>query len=344
MITRRSLASLLALPAALAARAQAPSLPDDPYTTFDPDGTAHIKRAIPVPKTISPEAQTLMMPGEKWLPAGGTKERAAWMEKMQAVYPVDIKDTTVAGAEVWIVTPKHPAPQKHERVLICLHGGGFTSDSGSQIESIPMAALTGTQVISVRYRLAPKFPFPAAVDDTVAVYREAMKTHTPKNIGVYGTSAGAVLAAQVTVQFRKLGLPLPAALGFFSGYVDLARYGDSRFLYGSGGLKDFNAMIEPLKGLGMVPYVGDHDRKDPALSPMYADMKGFPPTLCMTSTRDHCLSGTVDFHRALLRAGVDARLMVFDALPHAFWYQFDLPESREALEAQASFLNRHLGP
>jgi len=344
MITRRSLASLLALPTALRARAQSPPGPEDAYTTIDPDGATHIKRAVPIPKTISPEAQALLMPGEKWVPAGGTNERAAWMEKMQAVYPVDIKDTTVAGVEVWGVTPKHPAPKKHQRVLICLHGGGFTSDSGSQIESIPMAALTGTQVISVRYRLAPKFPFPAAVDDTVAVYREALKTHAPKNIGVYGTSAGAVLAAQVTVQFRKLGLPLPAALGFFSGYVDLARYGDSRFLYGSGGFKDFSAMIEPLKGLGMVPYVGDHDRKDPVLSPMYADMKGFPPTLCMTSTRDHCLSGTVDFHRALLRAGVDARLMVFDALPHAFWYQFDLPESREALEAQASFLDRHLGP
>jgi len=102
-------------------------------------------------------------------------------------------------------------------------------------------------------------------------------------------------------------------------------------------------MIEPLKGMGMVPYVVDHDRKDPVLSPMYADLRGFPPTLCMTSTRDHCLSGTVDFHRALLRAGVDARLMVFDALPHAFWYRFDLPESKEALEAQASFLDQHLG-
>jgi acetyl esterase/lipase len=76
---------------------------------------------------------------------------------------------------------------------------------------------------------------------------------------------------------------------------------------------------------------------------MYADLKGFPPTLCMTGTRDICLSGTVDFHRALLRAGVDARLMVFDAMPHAHWYSFDFPESREALEAQARFLDRHLG-
>jgi len=342
-MTRRSFSSLLTLPAALTVRAQSQSVPADAYTTYDADGTAHIKRALPIPKTISPEAQSLMMPGERWLPAGGTKERAAWMEKMQAVYPVDVKDTSVAGVDAWVVTPKNLATNKRDRVLICLHGGGFTSDSGSQIESIPIAALTGTRVISVRYRLAPKFPFPAAVDDTVAVYKEALKTHERKNIAVYGTSAGAVLGAQATVQFRKLGLPLPAALGFFSGYVDLARYGDSRFLYGAGGLKDFSSMIEPLKGLGMVPYVGDHDRKDPVLSPIYADMRGFPPTLCMTSTRDHCLSGTVDFHRALLRAGVDAQLMVFDALPHAFWYQFDLPESREALEAQARFLDKYVG-
>jgi acetyl esterase/lipase len=181
------------------------------------------------------------------------------------------------------------------------------------------------------------------VDDAVAIYKNALKEHPPKKIGVYGTSAGAVLSAQMAVESRRLGLPLPAVLGFFSGYVDLARYGDSRFLYGTSGFTNFSAMLPALQGLGMVPYVGGHDRKDPVLSPIYADLKGFPPTLCMTSTRDHCVSGTVDFHRALLRAGVDARLMVFDAMPHAFWYLFDLPESREALEAQASFLDRHLG-
>jgi epsilon-lactone hydrolase len=342
-MTRRSLSSLLALPAALAIRARAQSVAADAVTTFDADGTAHIKRSIPVPKTISPEAQTLMASGDRWVPAGGTKERDSFMEKMKATYPVEVEDTTFAGVKVWAVTPKRLAPQKRDRLLICLHGGGFTSDSGSLIESIPMAALTGTKVISVQYRLAPQFPFPAAVEDSAAVYTAALKTHAPRKIAIYGTSAGAVLAAQTAVQIRKNSQPLPAVLGFFSGYVDLARYGDSRYLYGAGGLKDFSAMIEPLKGLGMVPYVGDHDRKDPVLSPIYADLKGFPPTLCMTSIRDHCLSGTVDFHRALLRAGVDARLMVFDALPHAFWYRFDLPESKEALEAQARFLDKHLG-
>jgi acetyl esterase/lipase len=341
-MTRRSLSSLFALPAAFAFRARAQSAAADPYTTFDSDGTAHIQRAIPVPKTISPEAQELMVSG-KWMPAGGTKERDSFMEKMKAAYPVEVEATTLGGVKVWAVTPKHVAPKRQDRLLICLHGGGFTSDSGSLIESIPIAALTGTKVVSVLYRLAPQFPFPAAVEDSTVVYTAALKIHKPKKVAIYGTSAGAVLVAQTAVQIRKNSQPLPAALGFFSGYVDLARYGDSRWIYGSGGLKDFSAMIEPLKGLGMVPYVADHDRKDPVLSPMYADLKGFPPTLCMTSTRDHCLSGTTDFHRALLRAGVDARLMVFDAMPHAFWYRFDIPESKEALEAQAGFLDQHLG-
>src|SRR6266852_8491922 len=290
-ITRRSLASsLFVLPAAWAWQARPQTPPADDLTTIDSDGTAHIKRAVPVPTTISSDAYALMVSGKRWTPEPGTKQSADFAEKLQATYPVEITETTLAGVASKVVIPKHAAAHKQDRVLICLHGGGFTTDSGSTLESATIAALTGIKVIAVEYRLAPQYPFPAAVDDAVAVYKHVLKQYAPKKIGVYGTSAGAVLVAQMAVESRSLGLPLPAALGFFSGYVDLARYGDSRFLYGTGGLKDFSSMIEPLKGLGMVPYVGDHDRKDPVLSPIYADMKGFPPTLCMTSTRDHCLS------------------------------------------------------
>ena len=341
MTRRESLASLFILPAATAWRARGETPPADDLTTIDSDGTAHIKRSVPVAKTISPDAYALLASGNRWTPEPGTKQAADFDEKLKATYPVEITETTLAGVACKVVIPKRAA-RKQDRVLICLHGGGFTSDSGSTLEGTTIAALTGMKVIAVKYRLAPQYPFPAAVDDAVAVYKYLLKQYAPKKIGVYGTSAGAVLTAQMAVESRRLSLPLPAVLGFFSGYVDLARYGDSRFLYGTNGFTNFSSMLPALKGLGMVPYVGDHDRHDPVLSPMYADLKGFPPTLCMTSTRDHCLSGTVDFHRALLRAGVDARLMVFDAMPHAFWYLFDLPESREALEAQARFLDRHL--
>jgi acetyl esterase/lipase len=79
------------------------------------------------------------------------------------------------------------------------------------------------------------------------------------------------------------------------------------------------------------------------LSPLFADLRGMPPTLLVTSTRDILLSDTSTFHRALLGAGNDAQLVVFDALPHAFWYHFELPETREALGIMAKFLQDKLG-
>jgi acetyl esterase/lipase len=297
MTRRESLASLFILPVASAWQARTETPPADDLTAIDSDGTTHIKRAVPVPKTISSDAYAMMVSGKRWTPEAGTKEAADFAEKLQASYPVEITETTLAGVASKVVIPKRAAAHKQDRVLICLHGGGFTSDSGSTLESATLAALTGMTVIAVEYRLAPQNPFPAAVDDAVAVYKHLLKQYAPKKVGVYGTSAGAVLVAQMAVESRRLGLPLPAVLGFFSGYVDLARYGDSRFLYGTNGFTNFSSMLPALKGLGMVPYVGSHDRQDPVLSPMYADLKGFPPTLCMTSTRDHCLSGTVEVPR-----------------------------------------------
>jgi acetyl esterase/lipase len=91
--------------------------------------------------------------------------------------------------------------------------------------------LTGTTVIAAEYRLAPQNPFPAAVDDAAAAYREALKIHRPRSVAIYGTSAGAILTAHTAVRIRKLGLPMPTALGFFSGYADFARWGDSRSFY-----------------------------------------------------------------------------------------------------------------
>lgn len=79
------------------------------------------------------------------------------------------------------------------------------------------------------------------------------------------------------------------------------------------------------------------------LSPLFADLRGMPPSLLLTSTRDLLLSDTAMFHRALLHAGNDAQLVVFEALPHAFWYHFQLPETEEALELMATFFDQKLG-
>jgi acetyl esterase/lipase len=241
------------------------------------------------------------------------------------------------------ITPLATAPEKRDRVLINLHGGGFNSDSGSLSETIPIANLSGLKVIAVLYRLAPEHPFPAGLDDAIAVYKELLKTYKPEHIGIYGTSAGAILTAEVTVKLKQLKLPLPAATGIFSGLGDFSQVGDSVALFALNGL---SGHLEPPKpGVHNSEYFpASIDPKDPVLSPLYADLTGFPPTLFISSGRDLLLSGTVILHRAYLRAGVNAQLVVFEALPHAFWNNPALPESKEADQLMASFLARHLKP
>jgi acetyl esterase/lipase len=316
---------------------------------IDADGTARITRVIPVPQTISPQAQKFISQPARPGPdptlaqrrSGTDLFRVGRAKEAQQLFPVEIKEQTIGGVRCDVVTPLNPPAGKRDRVLINVHGGGFNSDSGSLVEGIPIANLTATTVVSVYYRLAPEFPFPAAVDDTEAVYKELLKTHKPEKIGLFGTSAGAILTAEVTVRLRRDGLPLPGVLGIFSGTGDIGRAGDSQAFYNVRGLA--GNLAPPTATPHNSEYLGSADPKDPMVSPIFADLKGFPPTLFVTSTRDLLLSGTSDLHRAFLRAGVDAQLVVFEALPHAFWYDYHLPETREALDIMARFFDKNLG-
>jgi len=247
----------------------------------------------------------------------------------------------VAGVPVRMVTPL--TGMRPDCVLINLHGGGFNSDSGSLTETIPIANLTHMKVIAVLYRLAPEHPFPAAVDDAVAVYKAMLKTYAPRHIAIYGTSAGAILTGEVAVELKHLGLPEPGALGIFSGLGDFSRDGDSQALFGLDGLSGH--LDPPGPGPHDAFYVGKTDPRNPVLSPLFADLRDMPPTLFITSERDLLLSGTTILHRAFLRAGNDnARLIVFDGLPHAFWNDARVPESREADEDMAHFFTKNLTP
>jgi epsilon-lactone hydrolase len=331
--------------AAFPLKAQTNSAVEKDSAAFDSDGTAHITRTVPVPQTISAEAQKWLnsliasTPGPESL-AERRKRTDIWRAQDSAqaeeLYPVKIEETTTAGVRTDIITPLEMPDANRNRVLINLHGGGFNSDSGSLIEGVPIANLAKLKVVSVYYRLAPENPFPAPVDDVVAVYRELLKTYKPQNIGVFGTSAGAILTAEVTSKLKQLGLPLPGTLGMFSALTDFSRVGDSRQMFT---LNGFPGAMKPTYPQDLDDqYVAKADRRDPVLSPLFADLHGWPPTLLVTSTRDILLSDTTTFHRALLRNGVDARLVVFEALPHAFWYHFQLPETKEALELMANFL------
>lgn len=342
------LCSLAVFLLALSSSAQTATAPDPDSATFDPDGAAHITRVIPMPSTVSPEAQQWLkeiegQPGPPETLAERRKHTDEWRARDSAeakrIYPVNVEETTLAGVRTDIITPL--AEANKICVLLNLHGGGFNSDSGSLIEGVPVANLAKIKVVSVYYRLAPENPFPAAVDDVVAVYKELLKTHQARNIGIFGTSAGAILTGEVAVKIKQLGLPLPGALGMFSTLADFSRPSDSQQLFA---LNGFSGDLAPQTSDHPhdQSYVGKTDPKDPVLSPLFADLHGFPPCLLVTSTRDLLLSNTSMFHRALLQAGVNSQLVVFEALPHAFWYHFQLPETKEALQIMANFFDQQL--
>jgi len=347
---------LLLASAALAAQQPVPQpttaaeAPNRDTSYIDAQGTAHVTRVVPVPATISTQAQLALgrqepdqgPPQSLAERRAGTdaytaRARAAWSR----ICPNQLVEDKIAGVPVRIVTPEGLPEANKDKVLLNLHGGGFNSDSGSYTESIPIASYTGIKVVAVLYRLAPEHPFPAAVDDSVAVYKELLKTYKPEHIVIYGTSAGAILTAEVAAKLKQLGLPLPAALGIFSGLGDFARDGDSIALYALRGLSGH--LDPPGSALHDSDYSAKTDPKDPILSPIYSDLHGLPPTLFVTSGRDILLSGTVNLHRAYLNAGVDARLVVFDALTHAFWYDPLLPEASEANHMMADFFVKQLG-
>jgi acetyl esterase/lipase len=352
----RSAAFLVLLAAAvLTAQQPAPKpttaaeAPTRDTSYIDAQGTAHVTRVVPIPAALSAPAQRLLSRAEPDQsspePLAQRRSRTdAWAQTAAAAWsklcPNQLVEDKIAGVSVRIVTPDGMPQANRDKVLLNLHGGGFNSDSGSYTESIPIAGYAKIKVVAVLYRLAPEHPFPAAVDDSVAVYQELLKSYKPEHIVIYGTSAGAILTAEVAARLKQLGLPLPAALGIFSGMGDFARDGDSMALYA---LRGLSGHLDPPGPGPHDPYYVTTDPRDPVLSPIYSDLRGLPPTLFVTSGRDLLLSGTANLHRAYLNAGVDARLVVYDALPHAFWYDSKLPESIEANKLMAEFFVKQLG-
>lgn len=298
----------------------------------------------PMPETLSPEgraaAEASARAGlpEPPPPLDAIRRMVDGMQARMGAdllkrYGARVDEQVIAGVKVRVVLPAGMSELGSGPVLMNLHGGGGKLDSGSLTETIPIAALAKVPVVAVLYRLAPEHPYPARLDDALAVF-EALERDRPANkIGVYGTSAGAVLSAQLVARLTKLGRPMPAALGFFAGTADASRKGDSESW-----MPPPSGDLAPESDFG-IPLT------DPVLSPIFGDLSHFPPTFLMSSTRDLALSGTSNFGRALLEQGVDARLVVFDGLPHAFWtYMPKVPETDEANDLMAKYLAEHLAP
>jgi monoterpene epsilon-lactone hydrolase len=196
-------------------------------------------------------------------------------------------------------------------------------------------------VIAVDYRMPPAAYFPAALDDVVAVWKEALKSHKASQMARFGTSAGAALALAAMFRARDQGIPLPGALGLGAPMADLTGVGDS---FATNAMID-NVLVsregfcEPAARF----YANGHDVSDPLLSPIYGNLAGLPPAILTSGTRDLLLSSTVRLYRKLRQSGVDAQLQVFEAMSHAQYLRDDtVPETRQVFEEIASFFSGHL--
>lgn len=267
--------------------------------------------------------------------------RSALYKELIARYPSFIKVQQIGGVYTEVFTPKDGvAPENHDRVLINVHGGHFESGSriNSRLESIPIAVLGKIEVISIDYRMAPEDTFPAASEDVAAVYRELLKEYKAENIGIYGSSAGGLLAAESVAWFDKHGLPLPGAVGMFAAGATYYQDGDSGHII---------TTIEgsPYEPSPVHPYFKNTRISDslafPSKSPEL--MAKFPPSLLIASTRDIALSSVVYTHGQLLNLGVEAHLRVWEGLKHCFYYDPTLPESREVYDLITQFFAQHLG-
>jgi monoterpene epsilon-lactone hydrolase len=331
------------------------SVPETSSQTPAPDRRNVPARTLTVPNTVSPEMRALIGApiATNWNDAPKTVEDwkvlsapspGRGLPALRERLSVKTEPLTVAGVSAFMVTPQVIPAENRNRLLIHMHGGCYVLSGGeaATTEAIYMAGFGHFKVLSVDYRRPPDAPFPAALDDGMAVWKAALKMADPKNMAIFGTSAGGALTLAMVLRAKQDGLPLPAAIAPGTPMSDLTGTGDSfstnfmvdNVLVGSDGRCDAMAKL----------YANGHDLRDPMLSPVYGDMHGFPPTILTTGTRDLLLSNTVRVHRKLRQAGVEAELQVYEGQSHAqYMRDANAPETREAFEEIAKFFGRHLG-
>jgi acetyl esterase/lipase len=315
-------------------------------------------RFLPVPEHVSPQMRAVIgrPPNPNFIVTPQTtaewKARVdeaargvvASLPRLRESLGVTVEPTSIGTVKAYFVGPKSVPEANRDRVLLHLHGGVRVLNPGEAgtREAIMMAGFAGFNVISVDYRMPPDHPFPAALDDAVAVYRELLKTISPENIGIFGTSAGGSLSLTTLLRAKMEGLPMPGAIAPGTPTVDLTKTGDTLFT---------NEMVDNvlLTQDGFIRataflYANGRDLKDPLLAPIYGDVAGFPPAILTSGTRDLYLSNTVRMHRKLRAAGVEAVLQVWEGQSHT-QYNADpaAPETKEYHDEVARFFSLHLG-
>jgi epsilon-lactone hydrolase len=344
---QRTLAAAVLLATAFSSFAQQP-----------PPGRDVPARTIPVPDSVSPQMQKLIgnPVHERWLSEPKTPEEwramvkrahdatVAGLPRVRDALGVTVEAASMGGVPVFVVTPRAFPERNRNRVLLHLHGGARVLHPGEAgtYEALLMAGLGGFRVVSVDYRMPPDHPFPAALDDAIAVYRELVSKHSPRNIAIFGASAGGSLTITTLLRAKAEGLPMPGAIAPGTPTVDLTKTSDS--LFTNAGIDNTLGTYDRMIRASALLYANGRDLKDPLLSPIYGDVRGFPPAILTSGTRDLYLSNTVRMHRKLRAAGVEAVLQVWEGQSHTQYIgDYSAPETKEYHDEVVRFLDRHLG-
>jgi epsilon-lactone hydrolase len=274
----------------------------------------------------------------------GWPERRRRLDDVGSVWPVadDVKLAPVNVSGLlgeWSIVPGSDA----SRLLLFFHGGGYCS--GSIVSHRRMVSeagrAAGTRTLAIAYRLAPEHPFPAAFDDALTAWRFLRNQDIPAaRIAVGGDSAGAGLALGLIGQLRAGNQELPACAWLVSPWTDLTMSGSTLVS------KD---AVDPLMHRGYLNELADTylpagmDRKDPRVSPLYADFRGFPPILIQVGSAETLLDDSTRLAAVTGEANVQVTLEIWPHMIHA-WHLWNahLEPGRRALVSAGAFIKRHL--
>jgi acetyl esterase/lipase len=236
-----------------------------------------------------------------------------WLDLVTGPTPpardVEVRPGRLGGRPLEVLVPRDGDPA---RAVLYLHGGGFTIGSLTTHRALAthLAAASGATVHLLDYRLAPEHPFPAALDDTLAAYRELLSAGTdPRRTVLAGDSAGGWLALTAALRLRDAGDRLPVALGLISPWLDL--------LGTTWPADRTDAMLRPawLRRCA-ADFAPGSDLSAPELSPLSADLGGLPPMVVHVGSEEILLDDAVRLTRAARAAGVAVDLRRLDGLWH----------------------------
>ncbi len=232
----------------------------------------------------------------------------------------------------------HSVEGANDNAILYLHGGSYTAGSIEYAKGFGgvMCETTGCETLCVGYRLAPEFPFPAALDDAVSAYRRMLETYMPHKIAVVGESAGGGLIFCLMQKLKALSLPLPACIVALSPWADLSCTNPTFTT---------KAAVDPCLFEDALKYSANlysgGDLKNPLISPLYGDLSGLPPVLLFAGTYEMLEGDSVLLAQKLIEYGVECTAHFEPGMWHVY-VLYGVPEAKEAMSKIEAFLAQHL--